>query len=460
MNFNLLAAEIITAVGGISNIKNVTHCATRLRFNLVNDSIVNDDKVKAIDGVMGITNKGGQYQLIIGPSVGSLYDEVVKLVPIKEVDVNLDTQPGMNESKSIKKIVNKVFDTLSGIFVMFIPVLIAAGMISAVLSLLTTFHLVSDKSNTYIVISAIQQAIFYFLPLFAGYCAGVKLNCNPFFGLALGAILCYSTINGAKDLSVFGLSIATVTYNSTVFPVILGVWLMSYIEKGLKKITPDVLKGLVIPTVTLFVGTIATLVVLGPIGSVLGNYLATFITFVSDKAGWLAPAIIAFIYPIMVFTGMHYSLIPIVMTAFATSGFDPLLMVAGFIGNIVEGGAAAGTSIIEKDKEKKANALTIAFSALCGITEPALFGITLRNKKTLISVMTGGFCGALFAGIMSCKAYGFVGGLPSLPLFLDPKGGFSNLIVIIISAIIGFTVTFVLTVVLNKRGSNNEKVSN
>ena len=156
----------------------------------------------------------------------------------------------------------------------------------------------------------------------------------------------------------------------------------------------------------------------------------------------------------MVFTGMHYSLIPLTMASLAGLGYDPLLMVAGFIGNLAEGGAALATAFLEKDIKKKGEATAISISALCGITEPALFGITLRNKKTLVSVCIGGFAGALFGGIMSCKAYGFVGGLPSLPLFIGANGDFKNLIVICISVIISFSVTFALTYILNRKKEN------
>ena len=459
MNYELMAIEILAAVGGCENVASVTHCATRLRFNLVNDANANDEQVKAIEGVMGISNKGGQYQLIIGNTVSKVFAEVDKVIKESKANaVNVETNEDTNKdgskeesSKGIKKVVNSIFDVLSGTFVMFIPVLVAAGMISAVLSLLTTFNLVTPEDPTYIVFSSVQQAVFYFLPIFAGYAAGTKLKMNPFVGMALGAILCFSTINGAEGLSIFGLSVPVVTYSSSVFPIILGVWVMSYVEKGLKKITPDVIQTLVVPTFTLLIGLVVTLLVLGPIGTYVGNYLSMFVQWISYSAGWLAPAFVALIYPVMVFTGMHYSLIPLTMTSFSTIGFDPLLMVAGFVGNMAEAGAALSDAVLEKDAKKKAESSAIGVSALFGITEPALFGITLRNKKTLVSVCLGGFAGALFAGIMSCKAYGFVGGLPSLPLFLDPTGGFTNLIMICISIVISFVVTFIVNYVLNRK---------
>jgi len=456
--YDELATRVIEFIGGKDNISFLTHCVTRLRLNIKDESIVNVEAIKNINRVIGCQWQNGQLQIIIGQGVGEAYGLICKKNGLKmEAAVDNEVTEGLEKKEhGVKGAINAIFDVLSGTFVMFIPVLIAAGMISAVLSLLTTFKVVSADAPTYVVFSAIQSAIFYFLPVFAGYAAGTKLKMNPFIGMALGTILCYSTINGAEGLSLFGIGIKTVTYSSSVFPIILGVLFMSYVEKGMKKIIPDVLKTIAVPAITLLAGVIATLLVLGPIGSWAGEYLSIFITMVSENAGWVAPAIIALIYPLMVFTGMHYSLIPLVMTSLATSGFDPLLMVAGMIGNISEAGAAAGTALIEKDKNKKAEASAIAISALCGVTEPALFGITLRNKKTLISVCLGGFAGALFAGIMSCKAYGFVGGLPSLPFFLDPQGGFGNLIVIIISVMISFTVTCLLTFVLNKRGGKNE----
>lgn len=455
MNYEIMAIEILAAVGGRENIMAATHCVTRLRLNLVNRSLVDDEQVKKIDGVMGISDKGGQYQLIIGNSVPHVYEEFEKLIALAEANAQAKEVEG-KEEKGIKHFINAVFDVLSGTFVMFIPVLIAAGMISAVLAVLSSFNIVSAEDPTYVVFSSIQGAIFYFLPIFAGYASASKMKMNPFVGMGLGAVLCYSAINGVEGLSVFGLGIQAVTYSSTVFPVILGVVLMSYIEKGLNKIIPDLLKGFLVSTITLLLGVLATLLVLGPIGTILGGYLSTFITSISSYAGWLAPAIIALIYPIMVFTGMHYSLIPLVMTSFATIGFDPLLMVAGFVGNIAEGAAAAATAVLEKDKQKKADDTTIALSALFGVTEPALFGITLRDKKTLLAVCLGGFAGSLFAGIFSVKAYGFVGGLPSLPLFMDPSGGFTNVIMICIAILIGFLVTFMLTIILHKGGRKHD----
>jgi PTS system beta-glucosides-specific IIC component len=324
-------------------------------------------------------------------------------------------------------------------------------MISAVLSLLTTFGWVSAQSPTYVVISAVQGAVFFFLPIFTGYAAGAKLGVNPFVAMGLGAFLCFSTINQATGLSVFGLPVMTVMYNSTVFPVILGVFLMSFVERGLKRVVPDIFKGIVVPAVTLLVGALATLLVLGPIGSVVGQWLAAFITFISTGAGWVAPAIIAGLFPLLIFTGMHYALLPVAVAAFASVGYDPLLMVAGFLSNMAQGAAGAGTGLLTRDKSKRADAFTMSFSALCGVTEPMLFGITLRNRRTLVAVMAGGLVGALYAGITSTKAFGFVGGLPSLPLFIDPAGGFTNLINIVVAALISFGVTFGLTIVLNRR---------
>ncbi|NTW38466.1 MAG: PTS transporter subunit EIIC [Cellulomonadaceae bacterium] len=467
MTTKTVAAEILDAVGGRDNVVALTHCATRLRFNLADDAAVDGDRVKAIDGVLGVTNKGGQYQLIIGPSVATLYPEVMALAAVDEARAEgRDAaeplpDPGASPSAGapsrprgpVARAVNAVFDTVSGIFVTFIPVLVAAGMISALLSLLTTFNLVSADSPTYVVLSAVQAAVFFFLPIFTGYAAGMKLGVNPFVGMGLGAFLCYSTINQATGLSVFGMSVATVTYSSTVFPVILGVLLMSFVEKGLKRVIPDVLKGVVVPAVTLLVGALATLLVLGPIGSVLGEYLATFITFISGSLGWLAPAIVAGVFPLLIFTGMHYGLLPVAMAAFASVGYDPLLMVAGFLSNMSEAAAAAGTGVLERDKRRRADSMAMSFSALCGITEPTLFGITLRNRRTLTAVMIGGLCGALFAGIASVKAFGFVGGLPSLPLFIDPAGGLTNLMYTIVAALISFGVTFTLTIVLNRKAA-------
>lgn len=445
-NYDVLAENIIAKIGGKENIAAHTHCVTRLRFNLVDESKADTEAVKAINGVLGVAVQGGQYQVIIGSDVANVYQAVVSLIG----ENNAAKEESQKEEK--KSPVTVVFDVLSGTFVQIIPAILAAGMISAALTLLTTFGLVSVESPTYTVFSAIQSAIFYFLPLFTGYACAKKLGTNPAMGLGLGAVLCYSAINGAEGLSVFGLAIPTVTYSNSVFPVILGVILMYFVEKGLQKITPSMIRSIVVPTFTLLIGVVTTLLILGPIGTVLGNGMYAIISVISEHAGWFAPALIALLYPIMVFTGMHYSLISFTIIGLSTVGYDPLLMVAGFVGNICEGGAGLATALYEKNKEQKSTALAAGISALCGITEPALFGITLPNRKTLISVMLGGFAGSLIAGIFGCKAYNFVGGLPSLPMFIDPAGNSANLIVAVVSVAVGFAVSFALTYILNAGG--------
>jgi PTS system beta-glucosides-specific IIC component len=438
MNYEITAIEILANVGGKENVAHVTHCATRLRFNLKEDKLFDLEEIKKIEGVMGVANKGGQFQIIIGPEVNELYDEIVKICVVNE-EKKEEQKP---EKK--KNFINNALDSISGIFVSIIPVLIAAGMTSAILALLTTFKLVSDKSSTYVILSSIQAAIFNFLPLFVGYAAGVKFKCNPFMGMALGAVLCYSKISGVEGLNFLGISIRAITYTSSVFPVILGVWAMSYIERYLTKFTPKMLRGFFVPMMTIIIIVPLTLIVFGPIGATLGDALAWLITILNGKIGWLSPVIVAALFPFMILTGMHYSLIPLVMSSFTTFHYESVLMVAGFLSNMCEGAVSLAIATKTKNKDLRTVTLSTGFSALMGITEPALYGVTLRFKKTLFAVSIGGACGALFAGLMSLKAYGFVGGLPSLPLFISPNG-LGKLWVCIVSIIISFVVTFIFT---------------
>lgn len=453
-----IAQNVVGLIGGKDNIVFFTHCVTRLRFNVKDKALVKTDEIDKLDKVIGSQWSGEQFQIIIGQGVETAFSEIIKTTGLSANNTVNETDASDVPDEKKGSFINRIFDVLSGTFVMFIPVLIAAGMISALLSLLTTFGAVSPKDPTYVVFSAVQSGIFFFLPIFAGYAAGTKLKMNPFVGMALGAILCYSTINGAKGLAIFGIKLMSITYSSTVFPIILGVWFMSYVEKGLKRVVPDMLKTIVIPAVTLLLGLIATLLLLGPIGAVAGKYLGEFIMMLNTYASWFAPALIALLYPVMVFTGMHYALIPMVVAALANPGYDTLLMVAGFISNMSEAGAAMSSAALSKDKRKKTDLFAIGITALVGVTEPALFGITLRNKKTLISVSAGGALGALFAGVFSCRAYGFVSGLPSLPLFLG-KAGFMNLVVVIVAILISFSVTAVLNYLLNMGGDSNGEIS-
>lgn len=450
MNYENLAKQILKNVGGQENVSNLTHCATRLRFNLKDLSKANTETIKKTKGVMGVVDKGGQYQVIIGNDVNHVYKEIMKIANIE----------GNSESKEVddRKTMAKVIDTITGIFTPILPAITAAGMMKAVLALLTAFKLISTDSQSYQIFNFMADAAFYFLPIFLANSAAKKFKCNPYLAMMLGGILLHPTfvamVNTAKEtgesLSIFGLPITLASYSSSVLPIILGVWFMSYVEPIADKISPKAIKFFTKPLITAVVSGIVILVVIGPIGYIVSDKVGLGIKTLESYASWLVPTLLGGLTPLLVMTGTHYGLIPIGINNRMTMGYDTIIYPGMLASNVSQGGAALAVAIKSKNKEIKQLASSAGITAVCGITEPALYGVNLRFKTPLYASMIGGAVGGLFLGLFRVSNYS--GGSPGFLTLPSYIGGESmmNFVYACIGAVISVVVAFVAGLILYK----------
>lgn len=330
--------------------------------------------------------------------------------------------------------------------------LIAGGLTGAVLTLLTTLFGVSPEDGAYKVFYAVNQAAFYSLPIFIGFSAANKLKSNGYLGAFLGAILLYSTINSAEGLDFFGIKVQQIAYNSTVFPIILGVLFMSVIYKLLQKIIPVYLRTIFVPLITMLITVPVTLIALGPIGNLAGTWLADGVLAVYRVAPAIAVMIIGITTPLMVFFGMNNATYPVLFLLIAEIGSDPLICTGMAPANVAVGGACLAAAIITKNAEARSVATGAGVTALCGITEPGVYGVLFVKKYPLIGAMIGGGIGGLLAGMLGMTQYvvstpGFI----SIPAYINPDGTSRNLIVSLIVMVTAVAVSFVITLLLGKK---------
>lgn len=447
---------IINHLDGKDNISVVNHCATRLRLTVSNPSKVNLEGLESINGVMGVVNRGKEIQLIIGTDVGSVYNEFVthgNFVEGGKKNESLDDPDKLEQPKEKKNIFANIVDFISGTFVPILPILVAAGLVSAVLNIAVTFFGLSDENGTFTVLTAINNAGFYFLPIFLGYSAARKIGINPMMGAYLGAILVHSSIDNAGGLDFLGITIPQVSYNTSVIPVILGVLFMYYVDRGVDKITPKEIKFFAQPLITILIVTPVTLIILGPIGSVLGGYIASGLNFVNAELGWLSVGLIGALTPILVMTGTNQALFPLVFTAMADIGYDAFVLPGMLAANVAVGASALAVYFRVKKKDTKALTLSSGITGVMGITEPAIFGVLLRFKRSLIGAVVGGGVGGLLAGIFQLKQYAVVSpGIAAIPTFIPTDGSslssnfWLSIVVILVSIIVAFVVTYLLGV--------------
>lgn len=345
---------------------------------------------------------------------------------------------------------------ISGIFTPILPVITAAGMIKAVLSLLTVFGVVTADDVNYQILNFIGDAGFYFLPIFLGASAARQFKTNPQLGMLMGAILLHPTFTlmvttakeAGKSLSFFSLPLTLASYSSTVIPVILAVWFMSYVERFADKVSPKAVKFFLVPMVTTLITAIVTLLVLGPIGAIVGNWLGDFFKWLENFGPWVVPTIVGIFSPFLVMTGTHYGLVSIGINNRMTIGYDTIAQPGMLASNVAQGGAALAIAVKTKDTNKKALASSAGLTAIFGITEPALYGVTLQNKAALIGSMVAGGVGGFFLGILGAR--NFSGGSPGLLTIAAYIGEdtlkyfYTAIAGLIISVVVSFVVTFIL----------------
>jgi beta-glucoside PTS system EIICBA component len=440
MKYEVLAKEIIEKVGGASNIANLTHCMTRLRFNLQDDSKTNVSEVKKIRGVVGCVNKGGQFQVIIGTHVQDVYDDIAKIAKI----TGQDSSTGAPKEK--QKVIAKVLDTIAGIFTPIVGALAGAGMVKAILALSLTFAWMDNKSQTYYILNFIGDSVFYFLPFLLAFSASKKFNCSPYLAATFAAVLLHPNLvalkTAGKAVYFMGIPVNLATYSSSVIPIILIIWFQSYVERFARKISHDAVKAFLVPLITIIIVAPVGLIVLGPIGAVLGNYLGQFFNLLNSKASWIVPFLVGTFAPLLVMTGMHYSLGAVQATQRAAVGYATILAPGMLSSNMAQGAATLAVSLRTKNKDLKSIASTAAISCFLGITEPALYGVNMRLKRPLYATMIGGGAAGLYAGFSGIKAYSAgTSNILSLPIYIG-GGNMSSFYNAIITAVIAIVVAF------------------
>lgn len=445
MDYSVTAKKILEKVGGEKNVASVTHCMTRLRFVLKNESIVNDDEIKAIQGVAGVMKKAGQYMVIIGNDVAKCYKELLKLGNFEESSGN-----GVKTSTK-QNLAMTILDVISGCMAPVIPAIIGAGMVRVLLIVLGFW--IPAENQTMQLLTVIGDCAFYFLPILVAFSAGKKFNTNPFLVAAVVGVLIHpnfiALLEGAENGVVFlGIPVTSATYSSTLIPSILTAWAMSYIEKLVERITPSVTKNFLKPALILLISAPVAFVILGPLGSLVGNVLAAAMAWIQVHMSVLAAVIMAAAMPFIVMTGMHWAFIPMVFAALETPGGEFLMLPAMLISNLAQGSSCLAVALKAKDSGLKQNAFASGFSALlAGVTEPALYGVSMPLKKPLASVCIASAVTGAIGGFMHLSAFAFATpSLVSFPQFIGAEH--NNMVLAIIIGIIAMVLSFILTWIL------------
>lgn len=456
MDYQQTARRIIELLGGASNINSVFHCITRLRFSLKDNDKVARNQLADLDGVMGINLSGDQFQVIIGNKVTQVFEAIREEIPAIALSDNKaddDTQP-----KKRRNPVSLALEIISGIFSPIIPAIAGAGILKGILSLFVAVGWVASTNQTYQIMVAISDAVFYFMPVVLAFSAGLKFGANPYLSVALAAILFHpalSTLFRAGDPVYFaGLSVSPVSYANSVIPIVFSVWVLSYAERFFNHIIPSVVRTMFSPLLSLMVVAPLMLIVIGPAGISIGNALSGGIIWLVNNMGPFAGVIIGGTLSLMIITGMHYVLVPIIINNITRLGYDPIKPIM-FAANFGQAGAAFGVFLRSRSKKTKSLALSTSFSALMGVTEPAMYGINIRFKKPFAAALIGGAAGGCLAMTMGVKAYAYaLSGLSGLPS-LAGKG----FVWALASMILAFTVAAVLTVVLGFEEQKEQSAS-
>lgn len=447
-----LASTIIDLVGGKKNITAAWHCVTRLRFNVVDDSKIRIDDIKNTKGVMGAQFSGDQFQVIIGNDVSKVFDEVENQLGVLPNEAN--------EGKGKKgNLINTLMDTISGIFTPALPALVGTGLLKGVLALCTAFNWLQIESTGYQLLNIVADCAFYFLPFILAVASARKFKTNEYLALAIAGALLYPTMtSGAAalmagetvtQLSLFGvLPIPYLTYSSSVIPIILATYLLKYVYNFVKKWMPATLTTMFTPMLTLLFVIPVTLIVLGPIGTYIGGALAGVINWLFNTAGFIGGAIIGAFYPLLVMTGMHWALSPIMIDTFGKLGFDNTLMPAMLAATFAMAGATFGVFFKTKSADMKQLSLSSGISAILGITEPAMYGVVLKLKRPLYAAIISGGIVGIFFNLFDVKTYGMaMPGLIALPGYVDASNS-RNIVITIIGSLAAFLIAAVLTWVL------------
>lgn len=462
MKYEKLSKDIIKNVGGKENVSSLTHCITRLRFKLKDESKANTDVLKKMDGVVTVIQSGGQYQVVIGNHVPDVFNAVMEVG-----NFNFSQNDNVEEKKMNP--FNKLIDVISGIFAPALGFLAATGMLKGFNALFLTLGWLTPESGTYQMLQAIGDSLFYFFPIFLGYTASKKFKTNQFLGMIIGAALVYPTMVSAMSgeplytlfqgtliespvhMTFLGIPVILMNYTSSVIPVVVATYFGGKIEKLFKKIIPDVVKTFLVPLFTLIVIVPLTFIVIGPITTWASQLIGEGTLAVYDFSPIVAGLLLGGLWQVLVIFGLHWGFVPVAILNLTTKGFDPIVVLS-FVASFAQTAVVIAIFIKTKDKKLKTLAIPSIISGFFGVTEPAIYGITLPRIKTFIISCIGGAIGGALTGLFQIKTY-IMGGLGvfSFIKFINPANGdTSKVISAIIATAVAMVFSFVLTMVLYK----------
>ena len=447
MDYQAIAKEILKDVGGKDNIVDVTHCYTRLRFVLKDTKQANKEALLQTEGVISVVESGGQYQVVLGNKVAHVYNALEPLLAQQ-----LTTKTSTKEKNSLG---NRILNTVAAIFTPVVPAIAASGMLKGILAIAVmvanNFYQVDLKPlNTYIILSAASDALFYFMPVILGYSAAKVFKTNEYIAMVIGATLCYPTIvslmTEESAVTLFGLHVTKANYVSTVIPIILAIFILAYVQRFLEKVIPEVLKIIMVPTLSLLLMIPATLLLFGPIGIYLGDGVNWLYYYIMNLSPILLGGFIGGLWCVLVIFGAHRGLVPIGINDVARTGRQNLLAFAG-AANFSQAGAAFGVFVRTKNKDLKAVAASATVTALFGITEPAIYGANLRLKKPMIYAVASGAAGGALMGWGGSYGTAFANqGLLTIPVYAE--AGTKAFICYLLGCGIAFFGAFLLTIFL------------
>ncbi|MBS5939948.1 PTS beta-glucoside transporter subunit EIIBCA [Clostridium sartagoforme] len=441
-----LASQILEYVGGEENITFLTHCVTRLRFNLKDDSKADIKVLSSLEGVITAQNKSGQLQVVIGAKVNKVFEELEKIVKIS------NSNEGAQEKKKKKNPINAFLETIAGIFTPILPALIGCGMLKTVAVLLKQYGLIDSMSGVAQVLDMGGDIIFYFMPFFLAVSAAKKFNTSLNMALCLAGAYMYPTILDAAKavpagqtatIDFLGLPILLVKYSNTVFPIIMSVYVLSIIYKRIDKVIPEMVRTIFTPMIVLLIMIPLQLIALGPIGSYLGVGIANGIEWLFTTGGIFAAFLLGALRPVLVMFGLHYSIMPIQVQQLAELG-NTVLYPSAVFSNLAQAGAALGVFLISKNKKAKSVAGSSGLSGLLGITEPAMYGVNLKYKKPFYAaIIAAGVSSALF---FMFKGTAIALGMPGIFALgnLQSNNGLSLLICVAISILLAAGLTMIM----------------
>jgi PTS system beta-glucosides-specific IIC component len=444
IDYHKTAMELLKELGGNDNITNVTHCATRLRFILKDESIVNKDKVAKIPGVITTVQAGGQFQVVIGNHVKDAYEHMIKMVTIDE-----EAAKGTGNKKV--GIISRIIDVISAIFAPFLYTLAACGILQGILGVLVALNAIDTAGGTYQILNFISWTAFTFLPVLIAVTASKKFGVNTFIALVIAcALVCpdyIAMVNAAKPVYFLGMKVQLLSYTSSVIPIILSIWIASYVQKFFDKYLPIVIRNLFTPMFTIAIMVPLTLLAFGPIGNTIGGAIGGIYNTLYNLSPIVAGLVVGGLWEVLVIFGVHWGITPVTVGNYANLGYDTF---TGLQASAVfsQAGATFGVFLKTKNKDMKGVSASAAITGLFGITEPAIYGVNLRLKKPMICGCIAGAVGGAIGGAFHAVSWSYnMPGIATLPAYFK-AGHLTPFIGLVISIVVAFVLGAVLTYIV------------